>query len=66
MKLYDGLGPNPRLIRMFIAEKKLDVPSELVDLVGQKLDASNRNVAAWFERMATRPSAAASAQPGSR
>src|SRR5262245_28995958 len=33
MKLYDGLGPNPRLVRMFLAEKKLDVPSEFVDLL---------------------------------
>ena len=34
MKLYDGLGPNPRLVRMFIAEKKLDVESQVVDLMG--------------------------------
>jgi glutathione S-transferase len=33
MKLYDGLGPNPRLVRMFIAEKKLDVETEFVDLL---------------------------------
>ena len=33
MKLYDGLGPNPRLVRMFLAEKKLDVPCEVVDLL---------------------------------
>jgi glutathione S-transferase len=34
MKLYDGLGPNPRLVRMFIAEKKLDIASQVVDLMG--------------------------------
>ena len=33
MKLHDGLGPNPRLVRMFIAEKKLDIASEVVDLM---------------------------------
>jgi glutathione S-transferase len=33
--------------------------------VGQKLDPANRNLAAWFERVAGRPSAAASAQPRS-
>jgi glutathione S-transferase len=33
MKLYDGMGPNPRLVRMFIAEKGIDVPIEKVDLV---------------------------------
>jgi glutathione S-transferase len=34
MKLYDGLGPNPRLVRMFIAEKKLEIESQPVDLLG--------------------------------
>lgn len=32
MKLYDSLGPNPRLVRMFIAEKGIDIPTQAVDL----------------------------------
>lgn len=34
MKLYDSVGPNPRLVRMFIAEKGLSIPTETVDLRG--------------------------------
>lgn len=34
MKLYDALGPNPRLVRMFLAEKGLDLPTEQVDIMG--------------------------------
>lgn len=33
MKLYNGLGPNPQVVRMFIAEKGLDIPIEDVDLM---------------------------------
>ena len=33
MKLYDALGPNPRLVRMFLAEKGMDVPLEQVDIM---------------------------------
>jgi len=33
MKLYDSIGPNPRLVRMFIAEKGLDIPKQTVDLL---------------------------------
>jgi len=33
MKFYDSMGPNPRLVRMFIAEKGLDVPKETVDIM---------------------------------
>jgi len=46
MKLYDGLGPNPRPVRMFIAEKKLDVPGEIVDLMSganQREPGTRRN-----------------------
>jgi glutathione S-transferase len=33
MKLYDmGLAPNPRRVRIFLAEKGIDVPKEQVDL----------------------------------
>ncbi len=33
MKLYDGMGPNPRLVRLFLAEKGIDVPLVKVDLL---------------------------------
>lgn len=33
MKLYNGLGPNPQVVRIFIAEKGMDVPLEDVDLM---------------------------------
>jgi len=26
MKLYDAIGPNPRIVRMFMAEKGIEVP----------------------------------------
>ena len=32
MKLYDSVGPNPRLVRMFMAEKGIDIPVQTVDL----------------------------------
>lgn len=34
MKLYDSLGPNPRLVRMFLLEKNVNVPAEQVDIMG--------------------------------
>ena len=34
MKLYDSMGPNPHVVRMFLAEKGVDVPREEVDLMG--------------------------------
>lgn len=34
MKLINSIGPNPRMVRMFIAEKGLDIPMEDVDLRG--------------------------------
>ena len=33
MKFYDSLGPNPRAVRMFMAEKGIQVPHEPVDLM---------------------------------
>ena len=32
MKLYNSIGPNPRMVRMFMAEKGIDVPKVEVDL----------------------------------
>jgi glutathione S-transferase len=34
MKFYNSLGPNPRALRMFLAEKELKIPSQDVDLMG--------------------------------
>jgi len=34
MKLYQSVGPNPRVVKMFIAEKGLDVERVPVDLMG--------------------------------
>jgi glutathione S-transferase len=34
MKLYTGMGPNPRTVRIFIAEKGIEIPLEQVDLLG--------------------------------
>jgi glutathione S-transferase len=33
MKLYDSIGPNPRVVRMFVAEKGLDLPRQKIDLL---------------------------------
>ena len=33
MKLYDSFGPNPRMVRMFMAEKGIQLPVEEVDLL---------------------------------
>lgn len=33
MKLYNSMGPNPRIVRMFLAEKGLDVDKVEVDIV---------------------------------
>ncbi len=34
MKLYNSIGPNPRVVRMFMAEKGIDIPKLEVDLMG--------------------------------
>jgi len=34
MRLYNSLGPNPRVVRMFLAEKGLAIPLVEVDLMG--------------------------------
>lgn len=34
MKLYNSIGPNPRLVRMFMAEKGIDIDKTEVDLMG--------------------------------
>ena len=32
MKFYNSIGPNPHVVRMFMAEKGLTIPSQDVDL----------------------------------
>jgi glutathione S-transferase len=34
MKLHTSIGPNPRVVKMFLAEKGLDLPFVKVDLMG--------------------------------
>ena len=34
MKLLSSFGPNPRVVRMFMAEKKIDIPAENLDILG--------------------------------
>jgi glutathione S-transferase len=45
MRIFDSFGPNPRALRMFLAEKGLDIPRVPVDLLG----AENRR-APYTER----------------
>ncbi len=33
MKFYNSVGPNPQVVRMFMAEKGLDIPVQQVDLM---------------------------------
>ena len=33
MKFYNSIGPNPRVVKMFMAEKGIDLPREDVDLM---------------------------------
>ena len=42
MKLYTGLGPNPRAVSLFLAEKGLEVPEIQVDLMaGENRDTNH-------------------------
>lgn len=34
MKLYNSMGPNPHVVRMFIAEKGMTIPTQTIDLMG--------------------------------
>ena len=34
MKFYNSLGPNPRLVRMFMLEKGIDLPTVEIDIMG--------------------------------
>ena len=41
MKFYNSIGPNPRMVRFFMAEKGIDIPRVEVDL----MKAENRGAA---------------------
>ena len=42
MKLYDSIGPNPQIVRIFMAEKGIEVPKQTVDLLrGENREASH-------------------------
>ena len=45
MKFYDSIGPNPRVVKIFLAEKGIELPTETVDLMG----GENRQ-AAYLEK----------------
>ena len=34
MKLYNSIGPNPRVVKMFMAEKGIEMPFEEIDIMG--------------------------------
>ena len=34
MKIYNSMGPNPKVVRMFAAEKGMEIPMQEVDLMG--------------------------------
>jgi glutathione S-transferase len=34
VKLYNSIGPNPRVVRMFMAERGIELPKQEVDLRG--------------------------------
>lgn len=36
MKLINSIGPNPRMVRMFMAEKGITLPTENIDLMKRK------------------------------
>ena len=41
MKFYNSIGPNPRVVKMFMAEKGLDIPREEVNLMaGENREAA--------------------------
>ncbi|HWA91904.1 MAG TPA: glutathione S-transferase [Rhizomicrobium sp.] len=42
MKFYNSIGPNPRVVRMFMAEKGIAIPSQDIDLMkGENREAAH-------------------------
>ncbi len=45
MKFYDSIGPNPRVVNMFLAEKGIDLPRQKIDLLtGENRQDSYKSV----------------------
>lgn len=43
MKLYSSIGPNPKVVRMFMAERGIDLPTVEVDIIkGENLEQGYR------------------------
>ena len=43
MKFYNSIGPNPRVVKMFMAEKGIDIPRVEVNLMaGFQQESSSR------------------------
>ena len=45
MKFYNSIGPNPRVVKMFMAEKGIDIPRVEVDLM------KGENREPWFLKL---------------
>ena len=60
MKFHYSVGPNPRIVRMFMEERGIELPTVEVDIIGRE------NLQAWYARVAGRPSAEASLHPAER
>ncbi len=59
MKLYNSIGPNPKVVRMFMAEKGIELPKVEVDIrAGRPINPDLANIG-WYARMTAHPSAAA-------
>ena len=45
MKLYSSVGPNPRIVKMFMVERGVDIPTQEVDIIaGANLDDDYRRL----------------------
>ena len=50
MKFYNSLGPNPRLVRMFMLEKGIEIPTEEIDIMaGENRQETYLSKNAWGE-----------------
>ena len=47
MKLYNSVGPNPQVVRMFMAERGIEIPMEDIDIMAGEFKMETL-VAAWL------------------
>jgi len=60
MKLYNSIGPNPKVVRMFMAEKGIELSKTEIDIrAGRPINPDLANIGGWYARMKARPSAVA-------